>query len=1057
MKKEAIKSDILISSKNQNIKEKIISFSLGVSENNTNQNSFRVINGLKFQTSKNSPEKNNLINEEKKIFQQACISQKQTDDFLKQQLIRKKELSTLKRKNFSNPSKKSDSNNKTNINNSNSNDFKKHHINLLSTNLNYKKGIFINSSITSPKQKVIKHKSNSNSINNNKINKRSNNINKNFNNLIINSNNNLKNNNEKNNKNENENKTNNYNKISAKKINRNLINNEKSKTILNDFTLSSKQKISQTTPVTNTNSRKTSNEKKISNHNFNQNKKNSILTNLTHNKHKYFQSNNTEEFFSNSIINNLKTNYSNEKYHLKNILSSSNNFKSHLTTESSPSFYKKTLVSKQTIKNKNILFHNYNLKPSTLNIKKGNHTTSTSKEALRNNLGKKIISSSKTSTHSFSKTISHKSSVSKINKNNGNNLTLIGTKKNIETIPRSGKNNVNSNNNVKKHNGVIKKITNLNPNKTKKIVKENIKKINQLEENKLILSINNNNLSLKTNENVNNISISTFKDDDLNESKTNIKNTLIKEGIYYLKQSEKLSLYLKKYYDKYHDYPKTKLSFYKFGRLIGRGAFGKVNLGLHVLTGRIVAIKSFNKTKLKNEESINKIYHEINLMKNLRHNSIVKILETLETENYILIIMENISGGDLLSFVKKRTKLNEKTARIIYKQLINSIKFIHSKGIIHRDIKLDNILIDLNNTIKLCDFGVGKNYKKNEKLIDQCGTPAYIAPEILHNEDGYYGPPVDIWSSGVVLYAMLSGNVPFKANNIKDLHQLIIRGEYNIIKDISNDAKNLIKRILEVDPSKRINIEGILNHPWMISNDDYGENNNNINFNGGNKNSLFTKAEIVLLSKENVDYRFCGKNEMIENFTLKNLYTINDKENKNIGTKSDILAPFNSSFIGDDNKNLNNYDNKLEKSLEICNNVIQFNENTKVLNRLYELNNNGEIDHGVLINQKSEKKEKEMDINDINNNELDDELIEDNNKKFNSNNNNNNELSEKHLKKNDSNLTDSSTLTIDESILKNMESLGYKKEYIQKTLNNNELNYASATYYLLLNQTDVFN
>ena len=99
-----------------------------------------------------------------------------------------------------------------------------------------------------------------------------------------------------------------------------------------------------------------------------------------------------------------------------------------------------------------------------------------------------------------------------------------------------------------------------------------------------------------------------------------------------------------------------------------------------------------------------------------------------------------------------------------------------------------------------------------------------------------------------------------------------------------------------------------------------------------------------------------------------------------------------------------------------------------------------------------------MDVNDINNNELDDELIEDNNKKFNpNNNNNNNELSEKHLKKNDSNLTDSSTLTIDESILKNMESLGYKKEYIQKTLNNNELNYASATYYLLLNQTDVFN
>ena len=103
----------------------------------------------------------------------------------------------------------------------------------------------------------------------------------------------------------------------------------------------------------------------------------------------------------------------------------------------------------------------------------------------------------------------------------------------------------------------------------------------------------------------------------------------------------------------------------------------------------------------------------------------MKILETLETENYILIIMEDISGGDLLSFVKKRTKLNEKTSRIIFKQLINSLKFIHSKGIIHRDIKLDNILIDLNNSIKLCDFGVGKIIKKMKNKRSKWYTSIY--------------------------------------------------------------------------------------------------------------------------------------------------------------------------------------------------------------------------------------------------------------------------------------------------------------------------------------------
>ena len=313
---------------------------------------------------------------------------------------------------------------------------------------------------------------------------------------------------------------------------------------------------------------------------------------------------------------------------------------------------------------------------------------------------------------------------------------------------------------------------------------------------------------------------------------------------------------------------------------------------------------------------------------------------------------------------------------------------------------------------------------------------------------------------------MLNGNVPFKGNNIKDLHQMIINGSYNNIKDISNEAKDLICKIFEVDPLKRISIDEILNHPWMNFNDGYEDN----------KNRLFTKAEIVLLSKENVDYRNCGKSDLIENFTIKNLYTINDKENQNITSKSEILAPFNSSYIEENNNNinnknnnynknnnnnnnrLNNYDNKLEKSLEICNEVIQFNENSKVLNRLYELNNNGEIDHGVLINPNSTKQEYEENINEVN--EIDEDLIDDNNKKITPNlniNQQNDNSSKQNSKRNDSNLTNSSTLIIDESILKSMENLGYKKDYIQKILSANEFNYASATYFLLSNQTDIIN
>ena len=115
-----------------------------------------------------------------------------------------------------------------------------------------------------------------------------------------------------------------------------------------------------------------------------------------------------------------------------------------------------------------------------------------------------------------------------------------------------------------------------------------------------------------------------------------------------------------------------------------------------------------------------------------------------------MIIMENICGGDLLSFVRKRTKLNEVTSKFIFRQIIEALQYIHSQNIVHRDIKLDNILIDLSNNIKICDFGVSKHIKKNEILYDQCGTPAYIAPEILRN-NGYEGFTVDYWSAGGIL------------------------------------------------------------------------------------------------------------------------------------------------------------------------------------------------------------------------------------------------------------------------------------------------------------------
>jgi serine/threonine protein kinase len=579
----------------------------------------------------------------------------------------------------------------------------------------------------------------------------------------------------------------------------------------------------------------------------------------------------------------------------------------------------------------------------------------------------------------------------------------------------------------------------------------------------------NNNSTLKNNNNntvTNNNSIILFE----SETKER-KKSLINQGKYYIKECERLSKYIKEYYLLNDNYPKSQVSFYKYGRLIGKGAFGKVNLGLHILTGRIVAIKSFNLKKLKSERAKAKIYHEINLIKNLRHSSVVKILDTFETNDYILIVMENISGGDLLSFVKKRTKLNEKICKFIFKQLLQALKFIHSKNIIHRDIKLDNVLIDLNNNIKLCDFGVGKMIHEGEILTDQCGTPAYIAPEILENK-GYEGPPVDVWSSGVVLYAMLCGTVPFKSNNLNDLQNMIMAGNFKEVPELSKESNDLLHKLLQINPKKRITIDEALNHQWFNSNtNNVGENDNIFE---ENKLSLFTKAEMVLLSKNFVDYRNCAKEEMIENFTLKNLDTKNISENKNNLTKSFIFAPFNSSYVKEELKITH-----LEDNISIENNIILFDEKINILNRQYELNNNGEIDHGILINRSNmssrsnninAKKDNEQKSNNLKENKIEAQpaqnteeektkkILSCSNSKKSININKEKELNVPNRNKGNnmnSMLTYSSTAILDENILKYMENFGYKKEYIQKCITNNEVNYCTATYYLLSNSSEI--
>ena len=550
------------------------------------------------------------------------------------------------------------------------------------------------------------------------------------------------------------------------------------------------------------------------------------------------------------------------------------------------------------------------------------------------------------------------------------------------------------------------------------------------------------------------------KNNIINNYNYNNKNTISNlsstthDSNYYMEKCNSLSKYIRDYYKRYNKYPNTNLNFYLYGRLIGQGAFGKVNIGLNILTGRVVAIKSFNKQSLStNGDNMKKILSETDLMKKLNHPNVTKILEMFEDEEYILIAMEYINGGNLFSFVKKRRKLSEKTAKFLFRQIVLGIKHIHSKKIVHRDIKLENILIDLNNNIKICDFGIGRILKNEKQLLyDKCGTPMYMAPEILLSSKtkGYEGFPVDIWSSGISLYIMLSGTLPFNLknngssdmseesnNNNIELQYSIINKEPKKIEKISDEARDLLRGLLNKNPKKRLNIEQILNHPWLCDEEKkYSKNK---------KYHLFTKAEMIMLSKTYIDYRNGLIEDLKENFTISNL-KLENKENpdknknlKNITTKSSLLAPYNTLIqneesYSEEGMNSDEFNDLANPNIVLENDILIINNKIKEFNLNYELNNNGECDNGMLINTKTEtissnannlsritrRNENEDDIDD--NSDIDE--------------------NEEHEKKT-------------EKILEEIEKIGYDRKYVMNCVNNNELCHASAIFYLMMNYKDI--
>lgn len=206
---------------------------------------------------------------------------------------------------------------------------------------------------------------------------------------------------------------------------------------------------------------------------------------------------------------------------------------------------------------------------------------------------------------------------------------------------------------------------------------------------------------------------------------------------------------------------------------------------------------------------------EIDILKILKHTSHIKLLETFETAKHYLIVMELCPGGDLLKFVKKRRWLEESQAKFLFKQLMLGVAYMHKSGVVHRDLKLENILLDSHGNIKIGDFGVSRRILKDQTLFEQCGTPTYIAPEVM-SDAGYKGFPVDIWSAGICLFAILHGHVPLEAYELDDLTPEFFAQKIDFCEDeLSSQILDLIKGMLTIDVAKRLTAEEVLHHPWF--------------------------------------------------------------------------------------------------------------------------------------------------------------------------------------------------------------------------------------------------
>ena len=247
---------------------------------------------------------------------------------------------------------------------------------------------------------------------------------------------------------------------------------------------------------------------------------------------------------------------------------------------------------------------------------------------------------------------------------------------------------------------------------------------------------------------------------------------------------------------------------------MGIGSFGKVKVAEHILTGHKVAVKILNRKKIKAIDMEEKVRREIKILRLFMHPHIIRLYDVLETPHDIYVVMEYVKSGELFDYIVEKGRLGENEARHFFQQIVSGVEYCHRNMVVHRDLKPENLLLDAKSNVKIADFGLSNVMRDGHFLKTSCGSPNYAAPEVISGKL-YSGPEVDVWSCGVILYALLCGSLPFDDESIPNLFKKIKGGVYTLPSHLSPGARGLLARRFWWTAEARHGF-GDRAHPWFV-------------------------------------------------------------------------------------------------------------------------------------------------------------------------------------------------------------------------------------------------